>query len=134
MPGGAATIARGGAPGACPIRAISQSKVCEWPKGHEHLSANLHPLNGSAMRIPPVLLSTVFSCALFAAAAAPLSASAQTSTDTLAPAATTTPAPVATDTPARPAAVEIVTCKDDRNVDVDKMIAACTAVIDNREA
>jgi len=69
------------------------------------------------MRIPPVLLSTALSFALIAAAAAPFRALAQTATDS--PAQLASPA---------------ITCKDDRKVDADKMIAACSAVIDNASA
>ena len=68
------------------------------------------------MRIPQVLLSSVFACVVIAAAVAPLSASAQTAD------------------PATRQLSEFAPCKDDRSVETDKMIAACTAVIDNRSA
>jgi tetratricopeptide (TPR) repeat protein len=67
------------------------------------------------MRIPLPLICSVLSCAIFAAT--PSGVHAQTATDT-----------------APRQLSDIVTCKDDRNVDADKMIAACTAVIDNRDA
>ncbi len=69
------------------------------------------------MRIPPVLLSSVFSCALLITAAAPLTASAQTAADT-----------------STRQLSDAVTCKDDRRIDADKVIAACTAVIDDSGA
>ena len=67
------------------------------------------------MRITSILLTSVFSCALFVSGAAPLSAFAQTAGEG-----------------ATRQLSAAVPCKDDRKVDTDQMIAACTAVIDNK--
>ena len=69
------------------------------------------------MRIPPTLLTSVFSFGLLATVAAPVSALAQTATDG-----------------ATRQLSAAVPCKDDRKVDTDQMIAACTAVIDNKSS
>jgi tetratricopeptide (TPR) repeat protein len=84
----------------------------------EAIPANPHLLlNGSTMRIPSVLLSSAFSCALFVAAAASTGAFAQSADDG-----------------ATRQLSAAVPCKDDRKVDTDQMIAACTAVIDNKSS